>query len=963
MAEPSETEPPESEASEIKPSGGNWRHRLIVITATITLAALFLVVLPLAIRLGAVAWLESQGVERPSIEDVDLNLFTAEFVLKRLSAGEGLNIDRLIINIDWLPLLKKIVYIRTFKLEGSNLHLSQNSNGAWQVAEIRLPASQAEPAEQPGQQSPASPWLVVVDDLHINEFLLQVKSSDFVLELPLQTLQLSLSGLENSEQKVAKRLEIGKTIFSGFGYKVRNNAFRITGNMYFSVTAEDILASINSKDLTVELEGLELLNSERMPLAWIDSIKLDEVALSGIEKHQVKLLSASNVLVQPTLSGSGSFQMNRLDISNLDTSLSGSASLSGLKLNQLTAAGVAGDMDVLRIDQVDMGALQADTSGKARLESLGLSQLVAAGFEGGGDRLTIERLDLNDLQADESGAIQLEALKLSGLAGGKDSLAIDAIDLHGLQAKKGGSLQLAGMKMTSFAAAGLAGGDETMRFKQLNAASFSLAADKSLGLDRLAIQEFNMRQRGDSQLLTAIKAIELDRFAMGDDGKGSFDELTLKQISLPAAGRRSLGSIGAMSATGARIDAAGVYRLRRLAFNRLKTSIIKQKDGKTAVFDAIAAEPKKAASKAPARAKAGRASAKAGKQPMVIIDRLSVGQGSEMLYRDETLTPVLENRLRVRRFRLAPLDTSGRRDGKLDMQLQINKAGSLSIKGTVKPADNLVTDLKVEVKNVDMIGFSGFIESDFGKTIRTGQLNLDSEIKIADNRIDSQNDLLIRKLQLADSRQPGAAEKSVGMPIDMALDMMRDDRGDIQMDVPVKGDLDDPDVGLNAIINKALMIAMRAGAMTYATYALQPYGSIMMAADLASGMMKEASRPKLTPVSFSDKEALLSADMEDYVSKIAGLLKTKDFRLEICGVATRAEGEPTLLPEQSEGKKAPPPPPPLTDEQLLQLAQTRADAVMEKLGAQGIEAERLFPCKSAIEDQKESAPRVDLLLD
>ena len=532
MAEPLESEPSESEPTEPtegKRSGGNWRHRLIVLAVTVTLAVLFLVVLPLAIRFGAVAWLESQGVERPSIEDVDLNLFTAEFVLKRLSAGEGLNIERLIINIDWLPLLQKIVYIRTFELEGSNLHLSQDSDGNWQVAEIKLPAGKAETAEQAEQQTPASPWLVVVDDLHINEFLLQVKSSDFVLELPLETLQLSLSSLENSEQKVAKRLEIGKTIFSGFGYKVRNQSFKMAGNMYFSITAEDILASLNSKDVAVEVKGFELLDSERIPLAWIDAVKLDQVALSGIEKHQVKSVAATNILVQPGLSGSGSFQMNSLDVSDLDTSLAGHVSLASLKLGQLTAAGIADGKGVLRVEQVDMGALEADASGTARLESLGLSQLVAAGFEGGGDRLSVERVDLDGLQADEDGLIRLQSVKLgalagSGLAGGKDSMTIKGIDLNDLQAKKGGSLQLANLKLDTLDTSGLAGGDESMGLEQLDASGFSLDADKNMGLDGLAIQGFNMRQKGGSQLLTAIKSIELDKFAMGDDGKGSFEE-------------------------------------------------------------------------------------------------------------------------------------------------------------------------------------------------------------------------------------------------------------------------------------------------------------------------------------------------------------------------------------------------------------------------------------------------------
>ena len=907
-------------------SGKKWRHRLIVWTTTLVVAVLLLVVLPLAIRFGAVSWLESHGVEQATIEDVDLNLFSGEFVLKRLSAGEGLKIDRLVVNIDWLPLIKKIIYIRTFELEGSDLHLRQQGSGDWQVAEIELPPGEPKPEAASEPKKEGSPWLVVVDDLNINKFMLQVKNDDMALELPLETLQLSLSGLENREQKVAKRLEIGETTFSGFGYRVRNQSLKMGGNLYFSVTADDILASLNSKDLAVEIKGFELMDSERIPLAWVDGFTLDHLAVSGIDRHQIKELVAENVLVQPALSGSGSLQMNRVVVSDLDADLAGKASLSGLTISQLTAAGLAGKADILRIGTVETGQLQADQEGNASLAS-----------------------------------ISLKGLDGVGLAGGEEKLEIDRINLGSLQVEKRGALQLATAELDSLAASDLTGSGQTLAIAGLDLAALSLDAEQNLGLDHLAVRDLDLQQDGGRQRLGAADAIELKKLTRGADGQGSFDTLEMKGIKLPAAGGQSLGSIGGVTASSASFDSSR-YHLRRLSINRLNSSLIKRQGGKMAVLAELE-EAKKGADRATSTADA---TTKRGeeKEPAVVIDTLNVGRGSEIHYRDETLSPVLENRLKVNRFRLAPLDLSGRREGRLDVDMQINKAGSLRAKGMMKPAKNLATDIKLEVKNVDMIGFSGFIEGDFGKTIKTGQLNLDSEIKIAENRLDSKNKLLLRKLQLADSEQKGSAEKSVGMPIDMALDMMRDDRGDIEMDVPVSGALDDPNIGINAVINKALMIAMKTGAMTYATMMLQPYGSIMMAADIASGMMKSAAKPKLTPVQFENRAAALTPEMEDYLSKIGELLKSKDFRLQICGVATRAEAVPPPLPEPPAGKRAPKPEPPLTDEQLVKLAEGRADLVMARLSGQGIGADRLFSCKAAIDGKKEgSVPRVDLLLD
>ncbi|OIO73028.1 MAG: hypothetical protein AUJ57_05120 [Zetaproteobacteria bacterium CG1_02_53_45] len=306
------------------------------------------------------------------------------------------------------------------------------------------------------------------------------------------------------------------------------------------------------------------------------------------------------------------------------------------------------------------------------------------------------------------------------------------------------------------------------------------------------------------------------------------------------------------------------------------------------------------------------------------------------------------------------------------MLVDIGRQGTLSVKGKVRPdAKHLKTDLAITLNNFDMPGLSGFIESDFGKSIQTGQFNLHSALNISNNKIDSKNKLLIRKLELGDSDQPGKAEKRIGMPVGMALDMLRNNRGDIEMEVPVSGNLDDPDININAIINKALMSSMSTGAMTYAALALQPYGSIILVANLASGMIQDAAKPKLTPIIFTELNEKPGPEMADYIVKIADLMKNSDkLRLRICGVATRIEGEPIAQPQmittRSGRSVAGEVEPSLvkTDAELLMLGQTRAETVMDMLLQHGIATERLFSCAASIDEARlQAKPRVELLLD
>lgn len=489
----------------------------------------------------------------------------------------------------------------------------------------------------------------------------------------------------------------------------------------------------------------------------------------------------------------------------------------------------------------------------------------------------------------------------------------------------------------------------------------------------LKLKDMKLRMGGLSLLDTAhevmlagIDTIQLDQMNLSGTTAATFDQLSVGGIQLPAAGDASLGRIGSITLHQADFDFSGLYKLKMVAVHDIQASLKKLENGKMQVLGPLLSEAESVAKnevkteKSEPEQVTGPAS-----QPLVFIDQFVVEKGSRVAYRDESLFPPFEAAMEVDRFTLEPVDTSGKESGKLDLLLKLNKNGSLAVNGDLGLAmDNISSNLKVALKHFDMPGLSGFVEGDFGQVIKTGQLDLDSTIKIAKKRIDAENKLVIRRLTLEKAKVPGKAEASLGMPVDIALDMIRDDRGDITMDVPITGRLDDPNVNVSDVISKALLSSMSAGAMTYAKLLLQPYGAILMAAELAVDAAEDASKPKLTPIQFAPRSTQLSAEMGDYASKIAALMKSKAFRLEICGVATRLEG---AVPGPDSGPdrfKKPEDLQPMSDEALLKMAEARSDVVMKTIQGQGIAAERLFNCRPDIDEKKVKAlPRVELILD
>ncbi len=835
-----------------------FKLRYAVPAVMVALILLFISLLPLAAEYAAQSWLKEHGVKQAEIENIDLNLFSGKVLLQGLKAGDGLNIGQLALDIDWLPLFKHIVHIRSFELKAANFDVHQDEQEQWQLAEIQLEPAAVQAKTEPAQ---SEAWLAVVDDLDIEGLQLHVNGKDVQLKLPVDSLQLSLSGLLNKEQAMSAEVKLGQSDFSGFGYQLSNQSLDLTARLLFSVAAEDIAASLRSEQTDLELTGLTFVQDDGKKLAAIDTITLSNVQMAGLNSHKVESLSISNVTMQPLLTGAGS----------------------------------------LKLASIDVHKINADLNGQIGFASLVLKQL------------------------------QTEAM-----AGGDDSMSLQRLELTGFNTRPGKTLHL-----------------------------------KSLGM-----QGFNLHQKQGQQLLASITQVALQQLVMSGPDKGTIDSLSMNGVKLPASGGKSLGSIGAIVASGATLDTSGNYHLNTLQFDGLNTTLVKQKNGKMLVLDDLAAgTPKRQAKVKTKKERAAVATAAQTEKSVdtsLIIDELLISRGSRMVYRDESVFPPLVADMRVKQFRFAPLDLSGKQDGKLDMLMDIGRQGTLSVKGNVRPdAKHLKTDLVITLNNFDMPGLSGFIESDFGKSIQTGQFNLYSALNISNNKIDAKNKLLIRKLELGSSDQPGKAEKRIGMPVDMALDMLRNNRGDIEMEVPVSGNLDDPNININAIINTALMSSMSTGAMTYAALALQPYGSIILVANLASGLIQEAAKPKLTPIVFAELNEKPDTQMTDYVSKIASLMSKSDkLRLQICGVATRIEGEAISQPQVIATQKGRPaagaiePSLVKTEAELLLLAQIRAETVMDMLLEHGIATQRLFSCGARIDAAKlQAKPRVELILD
>ncbi len=210
----------------------------------------------------------------------------------------------------------------------------------------------------------------------------------------------------------------------------------------------------------------------------------------------------------------------------------------------------------------------------------------------------------------------------------------------------------------------------------------------------------------------------------------------------------------------------------------------------------------------------------AAKPPQPLrIGQISLGQDSHVTIRDATVKPALDMRLHELQIQLGQLDNQQpQTPSPLQLTSRVGDYGELSLDGDISPfASPAAAALKGKISGIDTVPLSGFARKLVGHRIRQGTVSGDLEINIVNGKLDSSVDLILNKLQIAALKGVTANEfeKSSGMPLNSALNLLRDRDENIRLKLPITGDADKPDIKINDIIRQAVFKAVQTAVLTF----------------------------------------------------------------------------------------------------------------------------------------------------
>ena len=326
-----------------------------------------------------------------------------------------------------------------------------------------------------------------------------------------------------------------------------------------------------------------------------------------------------------------------------------------------------------------------------------------------------------------------------------------------------------------------------------------------------------------------------------------------------------------------------------------------------------------AASAAPGVA-AGASAAAAGLPLDIRIGATTLTNG-KVDFSDRFVRPNYSAALTELNGQLGPFRSDTREMATLALRGRAAGTALLEIGGQINPfAKPLALDISAKATDLELAPLSPYAGKYAGYAIERGKLSMEVAYKIdADGKLDAKNQLILNQLSFGDRIESPDATK---LPVLLAVALLKDRNGVIDINLPVSGNLSDPQFSIGGIIWKVILnlltkaltapfaLLAGGGSEDLSLIEFRP-GTALMSAGANAAIDKVAKalidKPalKMTVTGAADpaleREAYLSAALE---ARLATEARREALRSGAPGVAAGASAAPSVAPPLGADERA-----------------------------------------------------------
>ena len=298
----------------------------------------------------------------------------------------------------------------------------------------------------------------------------------------------------------------------------------------------------------------------------------------------------------------------------------------------------------------------------------------------------------------------------------------------------------------------------------------------------------------------------------------------------------------------------------------------------------------------------------------------------------------------------------------------VGKSGFSKIGLKLLPYDpKKSTEVKLGFKDIDLVDVTPYSGQFLGYKIEKGKLNLTLNYDVKDSKLNGSNVVNLDTLTLGEKVE---SKDAVNLPLSLAISILSDQNNQINIDLPVEGDLNDPDFKYGGIIWEAvkklfaditlapfrfLGSALGLSSQDLNTIDFMPANAELIVSEqakIADFIKLTTAKPKMklsiTPA-YSDVDitALKNAKLNEKIGQTMAQTGS-DYAGALASLAPKEKSsdEKALREAALKGIE-------IKKEQLLELASARAQAIKAALAQAGLAEDRIVVKKPEKTDVKQ----------
>ena len=288
-------------------------------------------------------------------------------------------------------------------------------------------------------------------------------------------------------------------------------------------------------------------------------------------------------------------------------------------------------------------------------------------------------------------------------------------------------------------------------------------------------------------------------------------------------------------------------------------------------------------------------------------------------------------------------------------------------------AASAYSDMKLDFRNIELTSITPYSGYFAGYQIRKGKLSVALTYRIQDRKLDAGHHIVVDQLELGDKVD---SPEATTLPVRLAVALLKDRNGVIDLQLPVTGSLDDPKFRLGPIIWKVFVNLI----VKAATAPFSLIGSLFggndeqinqIAFEPGSAVLTELGTQRLAALSkgMTDRPGLQIEVPAAYAAQLdRPALQQAQLQLRLQAIADKAAAEKPVAKKSATDKAEPTPVPVLedmvvTDAELADLGRARAAAIQDAvLRNSTIDPARLFIVNGPSASTDDNTVRIDLTM-